>query len=40
MIHHEGPEEKAFEELSHQVIGCAIEVHRAIGVHLSTMPQS
>jgi GxxExxY protein len=31
MIHHEGHEEKAFEELSHQVIGCAIEVHRALG---------
>ena len=34
MIHHEGHEEKAFEELSHQVIGCAIEVHRALGPEL------
>jgi len=34
MIHHEGHEEKAFEELSHQVIGCAIEVHRALGPRL------
>lgn len=31
MILHEGHEGKLFEELSHQVIGCAIEVHMALG---------